>query len=197
MTAIAMPPVLVAPSLPHQYTDEELITLADDGASEFIDGRLVEKQMGYDATWTALELGFQIKLFLRSHPIGEAVVEQSFRCFPDDPAGFRRPDIAFLAAGRVPSPAPPGPLTVVPDLAIEVASPSDQLGELELKLAAYRSVAVPLVWVVIPAVRLVRVFPRGGPNLELVAGDTLTGGDVLPGFSVPVADLFRPVPPQG
>ena len=192
MTAIAAPPASVTPSVPRQYTEKELLKLSDDGASEFIDGRIVEKDMGADANWTAARLGGYLTICLIGTPAGDLFNEQSFRCFADDPVGWRRPDLAFVAAGRVPTPAPRGPLALVPDLVVEVISPTDQIAELETKLAEYRAAGVRLIWVVIPAVRLVRVFPRGGPIAELVAGDTLTGGDVLPGFAVPVADLFRP-----
>ncbi len=191
MTANATPPQQVTPSVPREYTDKELLKLADNGLAEFVDGRVVEKQLGYDAGWTAVEIITELRIFLRKHPIAEAVAEQSFRCFPDDVRGFRRPDIAVLAAGRVPTPAPQGPVDLVPDLAIEVTSPNDGVDELELKLAAYHSVSVRLVWVVVPAVRIVRVYPAGAPSHALRVGDTLTGGDVLPGFSVPVAALFR------
>jgi Uma2 family endonuclease len=196
MTAIATQPVLITPSLPRGYTDHELDKLADDGVCEFIDGHLVEKDNGAESNWTAARLGYYLSGHMIQTGAGDLLSEQSFRCFPDDPRGFRRPDLAFVAAGRIPSPAPLGPLALVPDLLIEVTSPTDRHEGVELKLAEYRAVGVPLVWVVIPAVRLVRVIPRGGPNLELVVGDTLTGGAVLPGFGVPVADLFRPVAPR-
>ena len=162
--------------------------------SEYVDGRPLEKHMSADATWTATRLGTHISVHLmKSGTGGDAFVEQSFRCVPNDPAGFRRPDVAFVAAGRVPTPAPRGPLPFAPDLAVEVVSPNDAIEELESELFDYGSAGVRLVWVVIPAVRLVRVFPLDGPDHALRAGDTLTGGDVLPGFAVPVADLFRPV----
>ena len=197
MTAIASPPpVLVTPSLPRHYTDQELLGLADGGVAEFIDGRLVEEDMGADANWTAARLGHYVSAHLIRAGTGDLFNEQSFRCFPDDPAGWRRPDLAVVATSRVPSPAPPGPMTMAPDLAVEVTSPTDKLEELELKLADYRSAGIPLVWVIIPAVRTVRVFPLNGPDHALRVGDTLTGGDVLPGFAVAVADLFRPVVPR-
>ena len=192
MTALASPPVPVAPSVQREFTEQELVRLADAGGSEWIDGRVVETLMGFDETWTATEVGFRLKLFVRDHPLGDVVIEQSFRCIPDDPTGFRRPEVAFVAAGRVPSPAPPGPVPVVPDLAVAVISPTDNVRELELKLADYRSAGVPLVWVLIPAVRTVRVFPLDGPDHALRVGDTLDGGAVLPGFAVGVVDLFRP-----
>ena len=117
---------------------------------------------------------------------------QTFQCFPSDPDQIRRPDVAFLIAARVPRPWPTGHLRLRPDLAVEVLSPNDVAVDLELKLDDYRSAGVPMVWVVVPDVRLVRVHPLGGPIVELRPGDTLAGGDVLPGFAVPVADLFPP-----
>jgi Uma2 family endonuclease len=193
MTAIASPPVLVTPSLSRHYSDKELARLADDGVSEFIDGVAREKVMSAESNWTVARLGGFLTIHLLKVPAGDLFTEQSFRCFPADSRGFRRPDLSFTAAGRVPSPGPPGPLNLVPDLAVEVTSPDDEIDALEAKLVAYRSVGVPLIWVVIPSVRLVRVFPRGLSIVELGVGDTLTGGAVLPGFSVSVADLFRPV----
>ncbi len=197
MTALASPPVLVTPSLPRQYTDKELAKLADDGVSEFVNGRVVEKDMNADATWTATRIGHYLTAHVIQTAAGDVFAEQTFRCVPNQSRGFRRPDVAFTAAGRVPTPAPGGPLPFAPDLAVEVVSPNDNVEELESKLAEYRAAGIPLVWVVIPAVRIVRVFPLNGPDHALRAGDTLTGGDVLPGFAVAVADLFRPVPTQG
>ena len=121
---------------------------------------------------------------------GDVLPEQTFRCFPDEPAAVRRPDVAFIAAGRVPSPRPSGHVGVRPDLAVEVTSPNDEVDELELKLADYRSAGIPLVWVVISAVRLVRVLRLDGSVTHLRDGDTLDGGTVLPGFTVAVVDLF-------
>ncbi len=193
MTALASPPpALLQPSLRRQFTEPELTKLADSGVCEFIDGRLVAEDMGADATWTATRLGYYLTAHAIQTGAGDPFIEASFRCFPDDPAGWRRPDVAFVAAGRVPLHAPPGPLDLAPDLAVEVTSPSDKLEDLEVKLADYRSAGILLVWVVIPAVRTVRVFPLDGPDHALRAGDTLTGGAVLPGFAVAVADLFRP-----
>ena len=127
---------------------------------------------------------------------GDVLTEQSFRCFPDDPAAVRRPDVAFIAAGHVPSPRPAGHVLVRPDLAVEVTSPNDEVDEQELKLADHRAAGIPLVWVVIPAVRMVRVIRSDGAVTQLWPGDTLAGDPVLPGFAVAVADLFPPVPAQ-
>ncbi len=191
MTAIAAPPPV--PSVPSAVVSpDDLLTM--EGLFELTDGRLLEKRMAFDANWTAGQITARLNVHLWQTKAGDVVPEQTFQCFPDDPGGIRRPDVAFVAAGRLPVPWPPGHVRVRPDLAVEVTSPNDEVDELELKLADYRSAGVPLVWVVIPAVRLVRVLRLDGSVAHLRPGDTLDGGTVLPGFAVAVADLFPPLP---
>ncbi len=192
MTAIAAPPPV--PSIPlGVVSPDDLLTM--DGLFELTNGRLLEKRMGLDANWTAGRITYFLTGYLIQTRAGDVVPEQTFQCFPDDPGGVRRPDVAFVAAGRLPVPWPPGHVRVRPDLAVEVTSPNDEVDELELKLADYRSAGVPLVWVVIPAVRLVRVLRLDGSVAHLRDGDTLDGDAVLPGFAVAVADLFPAVAP--
>ena len=187
MTTVLAPPP--QPSVaPIAVSPDDLLTM--DGLHELTDGRLLEKGLSYDANWTAGRIGYYLTGHLIRTGAGDVLPEPSFRCFPDDPMTVRRPDVAFLAADRVPSPRPPGHVLVRPDLAVEVTSPNDEVDELELKLADYRSAGIPLVWVVIPAVRLVRVLRLDGSVTHLRAGDTLDGGTVLPGFAVAVNDLF-------
>ena len=68
---------------------------------------------------------------------------------------------------------------------------------LNWKLDDYRSAGIPLVWVVVPDVRMVRVHRLGGSITEVRDGDDLNGDPVLPGFSVPVAKLFPAVTAVG
>ena len=191
MTAIATapPPSTATP----QFATDPGSTSADgDELYELVYGRVVEKRMGFDANWTAGRITGFITIHLLQTGAGDVLPEQSFQCFPDDPDGFRRPDVAFIAAGRVPTPPPAGHMPIRPDLAVEVVSPTDNAYDLQDKLDDYRSVGIPLVWVVWPHVRLVQLLVPGQPIVELRPGDTLTGGDVLPGFAVAVAELFRP-----
>lgn len=155
---------------------------------------MVEKRAGYDVSWTVPRVAFCISGLPDDRRDGDVLMRQTFQCF-NDQTTVRRPDVVFLAPGRVPNPAPPDHLDLRPDLAIEVVSEQDDPQELALRLADYRSVDVPLVWVINAAARTVHVLPRHGPEQTLRVGNTLTGGDVLPGFAVAVADLFRPVTP--
>ena len=133
-------------------TADDLLGTEDDGLFELVNGRPVEKPMGYDSTWTATRLSTYIGMYILDGHGGDVLGEQSFRCFPNDPDGFRRPDVAFITRDRVPAIRPQGHIPFRPDLAVEVVSPTDNVYELEQKLADYEAAEVPLVWVLIPAV---------------------------------------------
>ncbi len=102
-----------------------------------------------------------------------------------------KPDIAFLSAARLAeiedrakgSPIPP-------DLAIEVISPSDTLSRIVGKVFAYLDAGTRVVWIIEPDSKTVLVYQSETDIKILTREDTLTGGDVVPGFSCPVAQLF-------
>ncbi len=79
---------------------------------------------------------------------------------------------------------------MAPDLAVEVLSPSDRMADALAKVAMYLQAGTPLVWLVNTATRTVVVFRSEMDPVTLAGSDTLDGGDVLPGFSVPVAEIF-------
>ena len=84
---------------------------------------------------------------------------------------------------------------LAPDLAVEVLSPGNTRGEMQRKLKEYFFSEVELVWYIDPRKRRVRVFTSPDDVTELSETDTLTGGDVLPGFAVEVAVLFAELAP--
>ena len=111
----------------------------------------------------------------------------------------RIPDVAFTSWDRMPGrkrPTKPIP-ELSPDLAVEVLSPSNTKGEMQLKLTDYFSVNVRLVWIVDPQARTVKVYTGLDDMTLLSERDTLDGGAVLPGFSVSLADLFAELDRQG
>ncbi len=195
MTAVAttVPPgTSYRPTASDDAESGKAFEAIDDVPYEFVYGRLVEKPTGYDSHWTAGRLGGYLTMYILNGHGGDLLPEQSFRCFPTDPQGYRRPDLAYIVPARVPAIRPQGQIPFRPDLAVEVVSPTDNVDELELKLADYEAAGIPLVWVVIPAVRRVRSHAIDGTTLRLQDGDTLRGDPVLPGFAVAVADLFPP-----
>ena len=110
----------------------------------------------------------------------------------------RRPDVAYLAAARVPpdwlppDPEDPPAIKAVPSLTVEVVSPTDLAVEVEEKRREYLSVGVETVLIVYPMARTIHVFETAGTRV-FTQTDTLTGLTALPALSVPVADLFAPL----
>ncbi len=174
-------------------TADELLRMPDGDRFELVDGELVEREMGSVASWVSGQTFFRLNL-LATNSGGWAFPDgTAYRCYDDDPERVRKPDASFIRAGRLPGDEiPEGYITVVPDLAVEVISPTDTYRDVEAKVAEYLDAGVPLVWLINPDNRSVRVFRAGQPVVQLRADDELTGDDVLPGFRCPVAELFPP-----
>jgi Uma2 family endonuclease len=101
------------------------------------------------------------------------------------------PDVAFIARERTPSLSWHGFGQIAPDLAVEIVSPTDRQRDIRHKLAIYAALGV-LVWLVYPDRAVIEVYAPDRP-VEIVGQDgVLDGGDVLPGFTLPVRDLFTP-----
>jgi Uma2 family endonuclease len=100
------------------------------------------------------------------------------------------PDVAFIAADRVPPRGAPGFLPIAPDLAVEVLSPSNSASDILDKVRMYLDFGVRLVWIVDPATSTLTEYAPDGAARWLTAADTLDGGDVLPGFSLDLGALF-------
>jgi Uma2 family endonuclease len=101
----------------------------------------------------------------------------------------RSPDAAVVLRNRL-AELPDSFVPMAPDLAVEVLSPSDRMADALAKVAMYLQAGTPLVWLVNTATRTVVVFRSEMDPVTLAGSDTLDGGDVLPGFSVPVAEIF-------
>lgn len=129
------------------------------------------------------------------HPLGTVTgSDASFQCFEDEPLQVRRPDVAFLAQGRLPiEELARGHVTVVPDLAVEVVSPNDYVYELNKKVQEYLRAGVRLVWVIDPENRTLVVHRANRTLTEFLPNDELSDEDVIPGFRCLVQDLFNPL----
>lgn len=140
---------------------------------------------------TSGELHWHVRNYLTQNPIGRVYVETTFR-LAQHPDIVRAPDVAFVHADRLPPrEAREKYLPLAPDLAVEVLSPWDRAGEVLEKVLEYLSAGTRLVWVVAPRRRTVTVHYPDRTARILTEGDELDGGDVLPGFKVAVAELFR------
>jgi Uma2 family endonuclease len=109
---------------------------------------------------------------------------------PDGRDTVRGPDIAFVAKERLPNGLPDDFIPFAPDLAVEVVSPNDKVFEVEEKVTEYLRAGTKIVWVVSSYLKIVTVYTSRGITVYDING-TLDGGDVLPGFRLPVAAIFR------
>ena len=175
-------------------TAEDLWNLPDDGKKyELTHGILVEiMPPGGEHGEISTELLWHLRTYLAQHPIGRAYVGDTGFILARNPDIVRGPDVAFVRAERLPPrDQRTGYLPLAPDLAVEVVSPSDRWRKVLEKVSDYLDAGTPLVWVVLPARRLVNVYRADGTVQTLREGDSLDGEDVLPGFRLPVADIFR------
>ncbi len=157
---------------------------------ELVDGVLVEKTMGYFESLLAVEISFLLKLFLQTHDFGIVLgADGTLRILPDQ---VRVPDVCFISWDKFPDRRLPGePIpALVPDLAIEVLSEGNTEAEMQRKLGDYFTAGVRLVWYIDPKTRTARSYTTPDQFVEATTTQSLSGGDVLPGFELPLKDLF-------
>jgi Uma2 family endonuclease len=108
-----------------------------------------------------------------------------------DPDTVREPDVYYVSAERLPLDVRVrGYLEVMPELVIEIVSPSDPAQDVREKTGMWLSHGVSMALEVYPAERAVMVHRPGAPAVTLAGDDVLDGGDVLPGFSLPLREIF-------
>jgi Uma2 family endonuclease len=171
-------------------TGEDLLHLPDNGKRyEVVQGELREMSPpGMEHGERAVRIGRLLDEFVEAHELGRVGVESGFY-LARNPDTVRGPDAFFVSKERLALDVEViGFCEVIPDLVVEVISPGDTFTEVMEKVQEYLEAGVRLVWVVDSRRRAVVVYPGGHTLAET---DTLTGGDVLPGFAVPVARLFR------
>ena len=176
-----------------RVTPEDLLAMPDGKNFELVNGELVERNMGWNSSWVGGRVHHKLSGFCDAHKTGlVAPGDASYQCFADAPEKVRRPDVSFLAKGRVPPVGQrEGHCRVHPDMAAEVISPNDSYVDVEEKVHEYLEAGVRLVWVINPQLRTVRVHRADGTITDLGDNDELTGEDVIPGFRVAVRDVFH------
>jgi Uma2 family endonuclease len=171
-------------------TAEELFAMGE-GRRELIDGRVVEMTLagaehGIVGTLIAMRLAHHIE----GRGLGRVLaVETGFR-ISRDPDTVRAPDVAFVAAERLKGVDTRKYLPGAPDLAVEVVSPGDSFRDVEAKARSWIEHGTRLVWVVEPEDRVAFVYRPGLPREDVPPTAALSGDDVLPGLSIPLAECF-------
>jgi Uma2 family endonuclease len=131
-----------------------------------------------------------LKQYLVREPVGQVVTEVGFK-LASQPDTLRGPDVAFVRRDRFPSPASRGFFEGHPDVAIEVCSPDDRPSEMREKVWEYLSAGTSVVVVVEPDDRTVTCHRPQTLSVTLTPDDRLDLGDVIPGFTCPVSQIFE------
>ncbi len=178
---------------PPRHTPEELLEITDRPMPELVDGEILERMpMGQESDAVGCRLIAFLGIYAQTILPGIVNGAQgSFQIFPDDPNKVRIPDVSFtrrerMAGGR----AARGHARIVPDLVAEVISPNDSASKVARKIRDFLNAGVPMILVIDPDGPSVQVIRGDGTARFLYVGDMIDGGDVLPGFTCPVASLF-------
>lgn len=163
----------------------------DDEIYEFIGGEMIEVPSNPYASEVGGTIFFFVKLFVREHNLAGHVTPADGGYWV---SGERyAPDVAFITHERQPKPVYKGYNPNPPDLAVEVVSDessSEELNRLRWKITNYLA-AGTVAWAVFPLAQRIEVYVPGQPVRILNINDTLDGGAVLPGFTLPVREIFK------
>ncbi len=178
---------------PGMATEKDVLALRagpERRLCELVDGVLVEKAMGVRQAILASEIIQLLGPFVRAAARGVVLgADGMIRTFPDQ---VRIPDVCFISWDRYSGPTVPdeGVSSSVPNLAVEVLSPSNTRAEMDRKLRDYFLAGVELVWVVDPKTQTAKSYTSPEDSVQINKTGSLDGGTVLPGFRLPLKQLF-------
>jgi Uma2 family endonuclease len=167
-----------------------------DTLYEVVNGQIVEKKMSTRETEIASILVQLLGPYVRAHRLGKVVGELLFRIDKEKDLR-RRPDVAVVLHARWPFNRripKANSWDAVPDIAIEVISESNSAYEVQSKIHDYFAAGVSRVWVIYPDQAEVYVYASPTQIDVLKIGQEIDGGDLIPGFRMPVAVLFEDDP---
>jgi len=177
-------------SIKGSATLQDLLNTPEDGRKyELVDGEILVSPTGMQHSEIALRIAGSIWQFLEKNPIGKVYSSDVGIAFPN--GNIRSPDVTYVSLAKLPGGRSPETFgEVIPDLAVEVLSPSDSLRELGKKIGEYLESGVPLVWLVDPTRQTVTVYRSLTQTEQFGIDGILTAEPVLPGFSVEVGRFF-------
>ncbi len=172
--------------------EELLRRSAEIGRAEIRRGELIRMgPSGARHGKVTVRAGRRLDEFVQSRRLGEVFGAETGFILERDPDTVRGADAAFVSAARLPGgEIPAGFFPGAPDLAVEVLSPDDRASEVEEKVGEYLHAGARAVWVLNPKTRSLTTYAPGGVARLLGPDDVLDGGEVLPGFSIRVAEFF-------
>ena len=189
---------MVMPAEKQYISAEEFLELVDqpqyqDRRLDLVEGEIVEmSKSGGEHGEITLWLSVKIASYVYANDLGRMTAADTGFSLARNPAGratVRGLDIAFISKAKAPNPLSRGWIKIPPDLAVEVISPGNQAGDIHKKVRELLKAGTPLIWLVYAETRMVVVYTSSSAII-CEESDTLSGGDVLPGFEVRVGDIF-------
>ena len=176
---------------PLMTAEELLYTNIPNKRTELVQGRLVvHEPPGGQHGNVAAKLAFRLGQHIDVTGAGEVFVGDVGFTLRRHPDTVRGPDVAFVSRERLPQPIPHTYLELAPDLVVEVLSHNDRPGETLAKVGDWLDAGARLVWLIDPQRRLARIYRLDGTETTVGETDALTGEEVLPGFSCPLASIL-------
>lgn len=175
---------------------DEFIALPEnaDRRFELIDGEIIEKMPTEEHGVISALMAARILMLSEQNQLGGRIAVEARYRKPEDRRNSYIPDVSFTSAERLLPITRKGAVPQMPDLAIEIKSPDDSVTLLRQKAAYYLANGARMVWLIFPEQRLVEVYRPDVDVLLLVDNelrhDVLEGGDVLPGFSLALQNIF-------
>lgn len=159
---------------------------------ELIEGEIIPMPSSMKASSLALRIGGIVLAFVDEYDLGYVTTTDG--AYEIDDINTYAPDVGYISKIRLPEMPDEGYCPIPPDLAIEIVSPSDlknRKERIEKKLKKYEAVGVPLVWYFYQERKEVEIYRLGEPMQVIGVDGILDGGDVLPGFRLPVNKIFK------
>jgi len=181
-------------------TQEKLITGEDLLAMgsvadlyELVEGRIKPMSpTGFAHGQYEVNFAQHLQRFVEQQKTGKVVTGEVGIYIRRDPDTIRAADVAYISNERLAQrQKKKGYLDIAPDLIVEIMSPDDNWSDVTQKMREYFSIGVKLIWIADPEAKTIYAHRSVTDVREFKMGDTLTGDDVLTGFSVTVAALFE------
>ena len=185
-------------TLTRPITAEDFMEIANspeyaDCRVELDEGRIITmSKPNVEHGKIAAEIHLEVGMHAKTNNLGHTLIsDTAFTLARSDYGGdtVRGIDVAFVSYAKLPGLPPKTSFEGAPDLAVEVISPSNTASDIRRKVRQLLRAGCRMVWVLYPDDREVDVHTAAS-SITLFEGDTLTGGDVLPGFELAVADIF-------
>jgi Uma2 family endonuclease len=166
----------------------------DSRIFELVNGVVVEATpRGPLHSAVVIELRNRLRHHVQSRDLGRVVGSDTGFVLTTDPDTVRFSDVAFIVQARLSDPCPGPYLPLVPDFVAEVIAPVDRAEDLRGKVQMYLRGGTRLIWAIYPELQVIDIYRANRMGSVMHETGVLDGEDVLPGFVLPVRDLFASV----